>query len=156
MIRGDKRMKQAAAILLCVLVAGCATFSAGRYEKATADIADMIDSGDVRGLVASSETPFLLDGELIMLEQDVSTFWTNIVEAGFRIGSTSAVMAQPLDDQSFAEFAQTMEVKTFFQKYISEIGSVVVLKTDSFQLLLLLDRDRGRTTIVGFKGPEAL
>ena len=70
--------------------------------------------------------------------------------------SPAEVTANRLDQGSYAEFAETMEVQTFFQSYVSDIGSVVVLRTSSFQLLLLLDRDGGQVTIAGFKGPEAL
>ena len=149
-------MKRLMTLMLCAAVVGCATFSAKRYERATDTIVSMINAGDADGLAELSQTPFLLDGELIMLPQDVATFWQNVVGAGFRVESMSDLSAQPLDGGSYSQFADTMEVQTFFEKYVSDIGSVVVLRTEAFQLLLLLDRDGATTTIVGFKGPEAL
>lgn len=146
-------MKRALLAILCVTVAGCATL--GRFERSADDIVALINSGNAAELAAATRTPFLLDGELIVLDQDVALFWENAVKAGFRV-QTEALEAQPLEPESYRRFAPTMEVRTFFEKYVSERGSIVVLSGGGVRVLLLLDRGKGRITILGFKGPDAL
>jgi hypothetical protein len=81
-----------------------------------------------------------------------------MVKAGFRIEAPGSVNALPLDAESYKRFASTMEVRTFFQRYVSGRGSLVELEAGRSRILLLLERGRapGGVLIVGFKGPDAI
>jgi hypothetical protein len=143
--------------LLCVALAACATFAPRRYERAAEQIAGLVNSGQAAELARMSRAPFLLDGELLLLERDVATFWDGVTRAGFRIDPSATATATPVDAQTYIRFASTMEVKTFFQSYVSKKGFVVELDAGRARILLLLDRGKGgRTQIVGFKGPDAI
>ena len=142
---------------LCVALAGCATFAPKRFERSAERIIGLLNSGQAVELAKLSQTPFLLDGELLLLDGDVAGFWTGVAKAGFRIDPAASVKAVPLDSESFKRFASTMEAKAFFEKYVSERGSLVVLEAGRSRILLLLERGKmGRTLIVGFKGPDAI
>ena len=59
---------------LCVTLAACATFSPKRYERSAEKIVGLVNSGQAAELAAMSRTPFLLDGELLLLGGDVADF----------------------------------------------------------------------------------
>ena len=88
----------------------------------------------------------------------MAALWDGMAKAGFRIAEAASVTAIPLDADSYRRFASTMEVKTFFGKYVSGRGSIVEVEAGRSRILLLLDRGRGpgRALIVGFKGPDAI
>ena len=142
---------------LCASLFGCATFAPRRFERSAGRIIGLVNSGQAAELASMSQTPFLLDGELMLLDRDVAELWSGMIKAGIKIGPAASVKALPLDGESFKRFASTMEAKTFFEKYVSDRGSLVVLQAGSSRILLLLERGkRGRTLIVGFKGPDAI
>lgn len=143
---------------LCVAVSGCATFAPRRFERSAEQVIGLLNSGQATELAAMSRTPFLLDGELVLLDADVAELWNGMVKAGLRIDAAASVSALPVDDETYKRFASTMEVRTFFDKYVSDRGSLVVLEAGRSRVLLILDRGRGsrRALIVGFKGPDAI
>ncbi len=143
--------------VLCAALAGCATLGTGRFERSAERVAGLLNSGQAGELAAMSRTPFLLDGEPILLDADVAALWSGMVAAGFRIDQAAVATAVPLDPDSYKRFAPTMEVRAFFGSYVSERGSIVALDAGRSRILLLLDRGKmGRTVIVGFKGPDFL
>ena len=150
-------MRKLLAVCLCLALAACATFAPRRYERATEQIIALVNSGRAAELAQLSRTPFLLDGELLLLGSDVAAFWHDVSKAGFKIDPSASVTAVPVDSRTFARFASTMEVKTFFESHVSTKGSLVVLDAGKTRILLLLERGKGgRTVIVGFKGPDAV
>jgi hypothetical protein len=146
-------------LLAAVLaLAGCASLQpAARFERSADHVIELINSGRAADLASSSAVPFLLDGEILLLRSDVADFWRGVAGSGFKIGPQPTLHAVALDDRSFERFASTMEVRTFFSKYVSRQGSLVVVETGRSRILLLLDRGKwGRTLIVGFRGPDAI
>jgi hypothetical protein len=56
--------------------------------------------------------------------------------------------------ESYREFYDSMEVETFFKKYLKKQSRLLELKTNTGQRILLLVTDTLFTrTIHGFKGP---
>ncbi len=150
-------MRKLLLALVCLALAACATLSPRRAERAAGEIVGLVNSGRAAELARMSRAPFLLDGELLLLASDVAAFWDGVSKAGLRIDPAAAVKAVPVDAQTYARFASTMEVKTFFESYVSKKGSLVVLEAGRARILLLLERGKGgRTLIVGFKGPDAI
>ena len=61
----------------------------------------------------------------------------------------------PLAADSYKQFADTMEVKSFFAQYVKKDARILELRTSaSGDRILLIFRDSWSTkTIYGFKGP---
>ena len=71
-------------------------------------------------------------------------------------GTTSSAFKQSVLDRinSYRAFADTMEVKTFFSKYLKKGARVLELSTGSGRRIILLVRDTlFSRTLYGFKGP---
>ncbi len=151
-------MRKLVLAALCVAVSGCATFAPRRFERSAEQVIGLLNSGQASELAAMSRTPFLLDGELLVLDADVAELWRGMVKSGFRIDAAASIEALPVDGETYRRFASTMEVRTFLEQYVGDSGSLVTLEAGRSRILLLLDRGRGpgRTVIVGFKGPDLL
>ncbi len=118
-------------------------------------VAQLINQGQSQKLAAMSATPFLVDGEIVSLKSDVSSFWNGIVRAGFRVEGATLEQGVPLTGESYKQFADTMEVKSFFSQYVKKDARILELRTStSGDRILLIFRDSwGTKTIYGFKGP---
>lgn len=149
-------MKKITLFLIVIALVGCVSLQQ-QYHNAADDVIDLINDGKADELSDMTQTPFLLDGEIVILDNDMKDFWQNIIKAGFGVKNPSIVEPYPVGENTFKEFAKTMEVESYFKKYISEKGHVVVVETDKFKLLLIMDKaKKNKTKIIGFKGPEPL
>ena len=139
--------------LLVFSLLGCLTLEQ-RYTNTANDVVRFINGGKAEELTAITQTPFLLDGEIILLREDVAEFWKGILEAGFQIERPILIDTFETDKETFQKFARTMEVESYFEKYVTKNGHVVVVETEIFQLFLVMDSTKqGKTKIIGFKGP---
>ena len=147
----------APAVVLAVFLVSCASFQNYKDERDVEHISELINTGNAEKLIALSELPFLLDQEIIVLKKDIESFWTNVVKAGFTVNEPELERGTPVDDKSYLEFYDSMEVKTFFKKYLPGWTRLLELKTGSGQRILLLVENRIFTPknrqIHGFKGP---
>ena len=75
-----------------------------------------------------TSTPFLLDGEIIILEKDISMIWKNIRDSGFTFEKAFETESMPVGAGDYRYFADSMEVKTWFSKYLPEKASLVKIK----------------------------
>lgn len=149
-------MKKFIPLLIAIVLVGCVSLQQ-QYYNAADDVVDLINDGKAEELSEMTQTPFLLDGEIVILDNDIKGFWQNIIKAGFRVQNPSIIDPYPVNENTFKEFANTMEVESYFKKYISKKGHVVVVETDKFKLLLVMDKaKKNKTKIIGFKGPEPL
>ena len=149
-------MKKIVILLVIAVLAGCITLEQ-RLSQAAENVIDMINEGQADDLADMTVTPFLLDGEIIILDQDMRDFWANIIEAGFEIGTPVLIESIPLQEDTFRQFAETKEVQSYFAKYVSEDCHVVIVETESMRFLFLMDRpEKKKSKIIGFKGPEPL
>ncbi len=100
-----------------------------------------------------SALPFLVDQDIVTLKADVDSFWKTVAGSGFSVDA-SAPFSTPVTASSWREFADTMEVKTFFSKYVAEGTRILELSAAGKRVLLLVhDEPFGKMTLVGFKGP---
>ncbi|NOY10370.1 MAG: hypothetical protein GXP33_16165, partial [Spirochaetes bacterium] len=114
----------------------------------------LINKGNIDTLVKLSRIPFLLDQEIIVLPRDIRTFWTNIVHAGFKITKPELEQGESVNKNSYLEFYNSMEVKTFFKKYIEKGARIIRLKTGTGKsILLIIEPKLFSRYIRGFKGP---
>lgn len=126
-----------------------------RFEQREADIMkiiSLINGGDSAKLAEVSETPFLLDDEIIMLEGDISTLWTNITAAGFTIAGPDVYLIEQKGEDSYSTFGESMEVESFFSKYLPNTARIARVEGDNVKLLLLVnDKVEGYPKIHGIK-----
>jgi hypothetical protein len=118
------------------------------------EVANLINTGDSARLASLSASPFLIDGEIIPLGADVASFWQGIVKAGFRVEGATLDRGVPVSADSYKDFADTMEVKSFFSRYVKDGARVLEMTTSTGTRILLLTRSQWFSwKILGFKGP---
>ena len=141
-------------MLLVILLASCASLQRSKDEGNIERISELINTGQAEKLAAMTELPFLLDQEIIVLAKDVETFWSTIVEVGFKVEEPSLERGAKVAPESYKEFYDSMEVETFFKKYLKKQSRLLELKINTGQRILLLVTDTLFTrSIHGFKGP---
>ena len=140
--------------VLAVLLASCASIQRSKDEGNVERISELINDGQVDRLTAMTEVPFLLDQEIIVLKTDMATFWSTIVEVGYKVEEPTLEQGVMVGPESYKRFYESMEVETFFKKYLEKRSRLLELKTNTGQRILLLVTDTMFTrTIHGFKGP---
>jgi hypothetical protein len=151
------RIKLMAPVLACaaaLTLASCATFQRWGDEGAVTQVARDINAGKAQALISMSVTPFLVDGEIVPIASDVAEFWNGIVKAGFRVDSAALDNGTAVGPESYNQFASSMEVKSFFSRYVKSGSRVLKLVTGSgAHVLLLVKSDWFSWKILGFKGP---
>ena len=141
-------------LISVILLASCASIQRSKDEGNIERISELINTGQAEKLVAMTELPFLLDQEIIVLAKDVTTFWNTIIEVGFKVEEPVLEQGVKVGPESYREFYDSMEVETFFKKYLKKQSRLLELKTSTGQRILLLVTDTLFTrTIHGFKGP---
>jgi hypothetical protein len=143
----------AAVLAVVLLLCSCASIQHSRDEGAVRQVANLINAGQAAKLAAMSVTPFLLDGEIVPLAADVSSFWDGIVKAGYRVDAPRLDRGTPATDASYRDFADTMEVKAFFQRYVKGARIQEMTTSSGARVLLLTRSDWFSWKIIGFKGP---
>jgi hypothetical protein len=73
----------ATAILVALFAASCATVPVSQRDGRVEALLTELNTADVDRLMELSARPFLLDGEIIALEGDLRTLWTNLRGVGF-------------------------------------------------------------------------
>jgi hypothetical protein len=137
-----------------LMLVSCATLQKSRDENNALRIAGLIDAGNAGELVRLSTVPFLLDRDIVALDADVEDFWNGIVKAGFRLGGVKLEAAVPVSADSYKEFADSMDVRLFFSKYVGAGARVLRLSSGSGgNILLIVGGDFFTDKIYGFKGP---
>jgi hypothetical protein len=137
-----------------LLLAACASLQQSRDDGNVQRIARLINEGRAAELTRMSAVPFLLDQEIVVLPRDVDTFWSTIIEVGFKVLEPALEAGERVGPDSYKQFYDSMEVRTYFKKYLKKSTRLLALGTGSGQRMLLLVRDSvGHRTIYGFKGP---
>ena len=123
----------------------------GRVEA----LLEELNTAGIDRLVELSATPFLLDGEIIALEQDVRTMWTNLRDVGFTFASASIQELGPVTDQTYLLFADTMDARVWFDRYAAEDAGLARVDTSHGSFLIVTGSRVGRVPMIfGFTGPE--
>jgi hypothetical protein len=153
-----KRAKSPRLVLLVPLaaalaLASCASIQRSQDQGKVREVADLINAGDSAKLATLSASPFLLDGEIVPLPADVASFWQGISKAGFRVEGAALDRGVPVAADSYKDFADTMEVKSFFARYVKN-ARVIDLTTSAGRRIRLLTMSQWFSwKILGFKGP---
>jgi len=136
------------------VLASCASYQHLWDQGAVRQVVELLNTGQAPKLASMSVTPFLVDGEIVLLKGDVSSFWDGVVKAGFRVDDAALDQGTPVTADSYRQFADTMEVKSFFSQYVRKDSRMLSMtgRTGS-HVLLLMRRDSLYLKIIGFKGP---
>ncbi|MBE3063704.1 MAG: hypothetical protein IMZ54_12155 [Acidobacteria bacterium] len=137
-----------------VALASCASIQRAQDQGRIDKIARLINSGEAEKLTALSAVPFLLDQEIIPLRADIAGFWKDVVKAGYKVAGPELEKGSPVSADSYRVFADTMEAKAFFARYVKKGARVLELSTGDGRKIVLLVRDTlFSRTLYGFKGP---
>lgn len=145
----------AASLLVVIFAASCATVPVPQRENRVERLLEELNTADIDRLMELSARPFLLDGELIMLEDDLRMMWTNLRDVGFRFDGATIEDLGPVTDQTYLQFADTMDVRVWFQRYAAEDAGLARVATTHGRFLIVTGDRTGRTPMIfGFTGPE--
>lgn len=132
----------------------CASAPYVQKEKGVLKLVSLINEGGVSEVERLTPAPFALDGETLYLESDIATFWKNLKAASFEMADARFVETEPVGPESYKAFADTFDMKNFFEKYTGKDTSIVSLDTRDGRYYLLLERKvRGYPKVRGLKGP---
>jgi len=145
----------ATAILVALFAASCATVPVSQRDGRVEALLTELNTADVDRLMELSARPFLLDGEIIALEGDLRTLWTNLRGVGFAFDAATIVDLGPVTDTTYREFGDTMDVRVWFQRYTAEDAGLARVRTTHGTFLIVTgDRDGRTPRIYGFTGPQ--
>jgi hypothetical protein len=147
-----KKFRMGIGVLLCALVLGSCATGPIHSEDKIRKLVQALDSGKASSL-GINEAPFLFDGEILFLQNHLDILWENLHTAGFRLIGAEIVRNEPIREDAYLEFGNTMDVRTFFQKYLDKNASLVEIKALSGSYVFLLGKEvNGYPSIRGFKG----
>jgi hypothetical protein len=146
-------LKRVLLILPIVIIAlSCATIPLAQDEEAITRVIELFNSHQADALVDLSAKPFVFDGEILLMQQDLQQLYANLDRAGFDLRGYRIIAIEPVSENSYKRFADTMEMRVFFSKYIQSTATVVTVHAEHGRILLLLDGRKGRyPQIHGFK-----
>ena len=121
-----------------ILLASCSTIPFAQRPQNAMRIIDLFNSGNIQALDSDSQIPFLFNGEIVELKEDVNVMWTNMIKSGLKIENPQVTSARAIGPESYKQFADSMQVRVFFQKYLPKGAAIVhvTFKGGSFDLLL--------------------
>ncbi|AFG37173.1 hypothetical protein [Spirochaeta africana] len=152
-----KRLRCAAAAAIVLLAAACATVPPSQQKDSVLQVLQMLEDGRGDELVLHSQTPFLLDAEIIEAESDVAELWRLLTSRGYRFPQPVVERIIPLGDADPGLFGDTMEVRVFFERYLPEDAAVAEVRSGDQQFRFIfadsIGGRRGLPVMYGWKGP---
>ena len=135
-----------------ILISSCATMDFTHGKGDFLEISSLIDEGDSGTLAARSALPFLLDGEIVVREEDIVLLWRNLAAAGFSVGTTDGVSVERVSDASHEAFGGTFDTAVFFGKYVPSRARLGRISSVRGEVLIILGTADG--LIYGVRLPE--
>ena len=150
----NKTIIAAVSVLVLISLSSCTTVKAVPKEKAIERFIELYNSGDTERMTAMTSIPMLIDGEIVARNSDADFFWKSLAKAGFTLDGSESFIVEPLNSSSSLLFGNSMEVSTFFTKYVPETAVLVRVKGPGGDFILLLSGRKGRYPFIfGFTGP---
>lgn len=141
-------------IAAVVLISSCATVPVAQRESRIMALVDRINGDSLTRVVEVTSVPFVLDREILALEADVRTMWSNMRDAGFVLVNPKIDEIIPLRSESYKRFGDTMDMRVFFEKYVPEDATLVRINSDNGDFLFVLgDRFWGVPRMYAMTGP---
>ncbi len=143
-----------AAVMLVLLVSACATTRGVPRQHAVTNLVELVNSGNIPLIGDVTNIPMLIDGEIVSRAQEASSFWKQVHAAGFRLQEQKNIPVEPVDAKTYLLFGDTMEVRTFFSKYVPKTAVTAEVQGSGGQYIFLLSGRKGKYPyIFGFTGP---
>ncbi len=137
-----------------ILLGACSTVKSVPRHRAVVRLMELINSSDAEMVSSLSRIPMLVDGEIVQRPSDVENFWNLVTKARFAVNTMEDYDIRPVGKDTYRVFSDTMEVRTFFDKYVPETAVTVTVDSNSGKYVFLLSGRKGRYTyILGFTGP---
>jgi len=131
----------------------CTTMNVIDHKAGVLSVINDINKSNTQALITCSKVPFLFDGEILLRKADVSILWNNLKEADFNIDDPLITAIEKVNQDTYKEFADTMEVKVFFNKYISTDCVLIRVKsTNGENLFIAAEKPECDLKIFAFKG----
>lgn len=119
----------------------------GRVEA----LVEELQSAQIDRLVELTARPFLFDGEIIVLEQDIERMWRNLREEGFAFDDAVVTAVGAIDEDSRRSFGVGADVDAWFERYAAEGAGAATVETSFGTFLIVTGERAGRVpTIAGF------
>jgi len=141
-------------MMILIALSSCTTMKAVPNDRAVKRFINLYNTGDTEKMTVMTSIPMLIDGEIVARTSDANFFWTRLAEAGFKFDGSEYYTIEPVTDKSSLIFGDTMEVATFFDKYVPSTAVLVRLSGPGGDFILLLSGRKGRYPFIfGFTGP---
>lgn len=143
-----------ASVLGVLFLSSCATVKSVPRPGAVERLMELVNSGN-SGMVSSlTNMPMLIDGEIVQRETDIRNFWDLVAKARFAVKTGELFYTEKVGDETYLLFGDSMEVRTFFEKYVPKNAVTVTVEGEKGRYIFLLSGRKGRYTyIFGFTGP---
>ena len=140
---------------VAVLGASCATIPAAQDRTRVESLLEELNTAPVERLVELTARPFLLDGEIVVLQRDIEMMWSNLRDVGFRFAEATVEEVGALTDQSYLEFGDTMDVQVWFERYTADDAGIARVRTSHGVFFIVIgEGDEIDLQIFGFTGPQ--
>lgn len=150
----NKRIIAAVTVLVLIALSSCTTMKVVPKDKAIERFIELYNSGNTERMSEMTSIPMLIDGEIVARNTDADFFWNSLVKAGFTLDGSESFTVEPVNSNSSLLFGDSMEVSTFFTKYVPETAVTVRVKGPGGDFILLLSGRKGRYPFIfGFTGP---
>ncbi len=141
-------------VMILIALSSCTTMKAVPNNRAIKRFIALYNSGDTEKMTEMTSVPMLIDGEIVARTSDANFFWIRLAEAGFKFDGSEYYTVEPVTNKSSLIFGDTMEVATFFDKYVPPTAVLVRLSGPGGDFILLLSGRKGRYPFIfGFTGP---
>ena len=125
-------MKILLKIIILLTIAGlfvsCSTLGSGYYENSGLIVANQLNKGMHESLTEDSLYPFVFEQEILASGSQVKMLWEGLVKAGYYVENPSVAMNQPVSDKDSLLFAESWEIKSFFEKYVSKEDRLILIE----------------------------
>ena len=125
-------------IFITFLFLSCTTAPYSQWSSSAEKVVDLINHPGEEYLEEITTNPFLFDREIIVLDKDISMIWNNLNRSMFGFRDGVIVESVPIGADDYTLFADTMEVKTFFSKYLPEDAALVKVQAENGLYYLIL------------------
>jgi hypothetical protein len=143
----------AIALGIVLLFVSCTSLSLESDEGGASYVVSLLNGKRSARLAAISASPFLVDGEIVALRDDVATFWEGIVQAELEVDPDLS-RAVSVDTETWRMFGSTRDLQLFFRKPVDEGARLFDLVTaDNRHMLVVYRVQEGKPLLYGCKGP---
>lgn len=143
-----------ATLMVVVFLSSCATVKSVPRPRAVERLMELVNSGDSEMVSSLTNNPMIVDGEIVQRETDIQNFWDLVAKARFAVNTGEDYYSEKVGPETYLIFGDTMEVRTFFDKYVPKTAVTVTVDGKAGQYVFLLSGRKGRYPyIFGFTGP---